>query len=114
MDTWLPDAILTGIVSCLVLAALVPMGVSWAKLIADMRSHNKVLRSDRMRLKIPADCSQDEFGRNFIVELECLDGTVVRVLIPIDSNSVEGLCSRVSDNNQEPLGLNLVCSGHYN
>lgn len=63
-------------------------------------------------LKIPPDCPK--IGPDFIVDLECPDGTVVRVAIPADSNSGEGLCSRVSDTFPGPVGLNLICPGHYN
>lgn len=64
-------------------------------------------------LKIPADCPKDKFGHDFIVDLECPDGTTVRVLIPVDSNSREGRASRAHGPCDRAAGLNLVCSGHY-
>jgi hypothetical protein len=63
------------------------------------------------RLKIPADCPKCSY--DYIVDLECPDGTVVRVKIPIDPNSYTGKCSRVSGPSDPPVGLNLVCSDHY-
>jgi hypothetical protein len=62
-------------------------------------------------LKIPADCPKTD--RDFIVDLECPDGGVARVAIPIDPNSWEGRGSRVFSLCDPPVGLNLVCSGHY-
>ena len=62
-------------------------------------------------LKIPADCLKSR--HNFIVDLECPDGTVVRVAIPSDSDSYEGRCSRVCSELDRPVGLNLICPGHY-
>ena len=62
-------------------------------------------------LKIPADCPKNK--HDFIVDLECPDGGVVRVEIPIDSNSREGQRSRVFGPCDPPIGLNLVCPGHY-
>lgn len=64
-----------------------------------------------MRLKIPADCPKTD--HDFIVDLECPDGTTARVLIPVRSDSYEGKCSRVLVPCDPPIGLNLVCSGHY-
>ena len=79
---------------------------------------NKIVRSDETcsrtsskSLKIPADCPKT--GLDFIVDLECPDGTAVRVEIPIDPNSYEGRCSRVCDNDHRPVGLNLISPGHY-
>ena len=62
-------------------------------------------------LKIPADCPKTDY--DFIVDLECPDGTVVRVAIPIDAGSYEGRCSRARDEHEIPVGLNLVCPGHH-
>jgi hypothetical protein len=64
-----------------------------------------------MRLKIPTECPKDSY--NFIVDLECPDGSIVRVAIPIDSDSYTGRCSRVLGPWTPPVGLNLVCSDHY-
>jgi hypothetical protein len=63
------------------------------------------------RLKIPADCPKT--GHDFIVALECPDGTLARIAIPIDADSYEGRGSRVCDEDTRPVGLNLVCPGHY-
>ena len=63
------------------------------------------------RLKIPTDCPKT--CRDFIVDLECPDGTSARVLIPLDAGSYEGRCSRVYNKLYHPVGLNLVCPGHY-
>ena len=64
-----------------------------------------------VRLKIPADCPK--IGSDFIVDLECPDGGIVRVLIPSDAKSHEGICSRICDNDHCPVGLNLISPGHY-
>lgn len=67
----------------------------------------------RFRVPIPEHCPKDEHGKNFVVELECPDGGVVRVLIPADSKCYEAAISRAVDNFSQPIGLNLVCPGHY-
>ena len=63
------------------------------------------------RLKIPADCPKTDF--DFIVDLECPDGSIARVLIPIDPHTWEGRGSRTLDNDARPVGLNLAYPGHY-
>ena len=64
-------------------------------------------------LKIPADCPKT--GDDFIVDLECPDGTVVRVRVtsPSDANSYEGRCSLAHNEFTPPVGFNYVGSGHY-
>ncbi len=71
----------------------------------------EVRQQGKKHLKIPADCPKTV--HDFIVDLECPDGTSVRVAVPSDADSYEGRCSRVHDEHGSPVGLNLVCSGHY-
>jgi hypothetical protein len=61
---------------------------------------------------IPSDCVTDGEG-NYVVTLKCPDGSVCKILVPIDPKSYEGEASRYRDKWHQPVGLNLVCTGHY-
>ncbi|MHC4301959.1 MAG: hypothetical protein ACYS7Y_32250 [Planctomycetota bacterium] len=68
-----------------------------------------------MRLIIPPICPKDKpDGHNYVVDLECPEGGIIRLLIPVDPDSYEGRCARIVPGKcEEPVGLNLVCGGHY-
>jgi hypothetical protein len=59
---------------------------------------------------VPSRCGVSEF--DFIVRCQRPDGTLVAALIP---DVLPAHYTRIgdADENQEPYGLNLVCSGHY-
>ena len=97
---------------CILIA---PAYIKMAKLEVELTrmggEENQSAPEGLARLKIPSECPKTD--HDFIVDLECPDGTIVRVSIPLDADSYEGRCSRVSSKHDSPVGLNLVCPGHY-
>ena len=105
------------IVVCVAGALIFILVVGFIAIFRGIKAESRIGEKDQpdpgspTSLKIPADCPKTDY--DFIVDLECPDGTVVRVAIPIDAGSYEGRCSRTPGEHASPVGLNLVCAGHY-
>jgi len=58
-------------------------------------------------------CREDDYGTDYIVDLERPDGSVVSVLIPKEGSDNHSNRVVITNDPENPFGLNLVCDGHY-